>query len=120
MQRSQSTLERLRDNFEWKDAKGVDQVGVHLAPGTALSGRRALPAPDCALCAQGVNVRNRAGELVRLVFDTRRLEQEREKVRGEALIVWVARPCRPTHHITSMLRFVGLEERRQVQGGVQQ
>ncbi|GIL55347.1 hypothetical protein Vafri_10899 [Volvox africanus] len=55
--RSVSSLERLRDDFEYKDAQGRDH---------------------------GINVRQRAGELAALVCNTERVRQEREKAARNA------------------------------------
>ncbi|GIL88365.1 hypothetical protein Vretimale_15048 [Volvox reticuliferus] len=55
--RSVTSLERLRDDFEYKDAQGRDH---------------------------GINVRQRAGELAALVCNTDRVRQEREKAARNA------------------------------------
>ncbi|KXZ52415.1 hypothetical protein GPECTOR_9g459 [Gonium pectorale] len=57
LNRSVSSLERLRDDFEYKDPQGRDQ---------------------------GINVRQRAGELALLVSNTDRVRQEREKAARNA------------------------------------
>ena len=52
---SQRTFERLRDGFEYRDAKGVDQ---------------------------GINVKTRARDLIALFTDPSRIEEERQRVGG--------------------------------------
>lgn len=109
--RSVHLLEALRDMFEYKDDKGKDQVrhkrGRFSTLARIFTGNCSKSMPSWLLnpldahpshglvyplphhgpsCRQGVNVRTRAQEIVKLINSPQKLQEEREKVmnvRGE-------------------------------------